>query len=41
MENAYPEVKKYADYIAPSNDDAGVTDIIKRYILDMENAANG
>ena len=41
MENAYPEVKKYADYIAPSNDDAGVADIIKRYILDMENAANG
>lgn len=36
MENAYPEVKKYADYIAPSNDEAGVADIIKRYIFDME-----
>ena len=27
------EVKKYADYIAPSNDESGVADIIKRFIL--------
>lgn len=36
MGNAYPEVKKYADYIAPTNDESGVADIIKRYIFDME-----
>ena len=41
MKNAYPEVKKYADYIAPTNDEAGVADIIKRYILDMETVDNG
>lgn len=34
MENAYPEVKEYADYIAPSNDDCGVCDVIMKYILD-------
>ena len=33
MDNAYEEVKKYADYIAPSNDESGVADIIKRFIL--------
>lgn len=33
MENGYEEVKAYADYIAPSNDDHGVADVIKKYIL--------
>ncbi|MGN0316334.1 MAG: Cof-type HAD-IIB family hydrolase [Lachnospira sp.] len=36
MENAYPEVKRYADYIAPSNDDNGVSDVINKFILDMD-----
>ena len=30
---AEEELKKYADYIAPSNDESGVADIIKRFIL--------
>ena len=33
MENAYPEVKKYADVNAPSNDDCGVAYVIDNYIL--------
>ena len=33
MENAYPEVKKYADVDAPSNDDCGVAYVIDNYIL--------
>lgn len=41
MGNAYEEVKRYADYIAPTNDEAGVADIIERYILDMETVNNG
>lgn len=36
MMNAYDEVKKYADVIAPSNDDCGVADIIYNYILTQE-----
>ena len=41
MENAYPKVKEYADYIAPSNNEAGVADVIQRYIIDMEIKSNG
>lgn len=33
MENAYPEVKKYADIIAPSNDACGVADVINKYLI--------
>lgn len=33
MENAYPEAKKYADMIAPSNDNNGVAYVIDNYIL--------
>lgn len=33
MDNGYEEVKNYADYIAPSNDDHGVADVIEKYIL--------
>lgn len=33
MENAYPEVKKYADVNAPSNNDCGVAYVIDNYIL--------
>ena len=33
MENAYPEVKKYADVDVPSNDDCGVAYVIDNYIL--------
>lgn len=33
MENAYPEVKEYADYIAPSNDEAGVAHVIEKFII--------
>lgn len=33
MENAYPEVKRVADMIAPSNDDNGVAYVIEKYIL--------
>ena len=33
MANAVPELKLIADYIAPSVDDEGVVDIIKKYIL--------
>ena len=33
MDNSNEEVKKYAYYIAPSNDESGVADIIKRFIL--------
>lgn len=32
MDNAYPEVKKYADVNAPSNDDCGVAYVIDRYM---------
>mgnify|MGYP002794238697 CR=1 FL=1 len=34
MENAYPQVKQYADYITLSNDEDGVAHVIERYILD-------
>lgn len=33
MENAYPEVKEHADWIAPSNEDDGVAAAIGRFIL--------
>ena len=33
MENAYPEVKQYADYITSSNDDDGVAKAIEKFIL--------
>jgi len=33
MENAYPEVKEYADYITSSNDDDGVAYAIEKFIL--------
>ena len=33
IENAYPEVKKYADVDVPSNDDCGVAYVIDNYIL--------
>lgn len=33
MENAYPEVKGYADYITLSNDDNGVAYAIEKFIL--------
>lgn len=33
MENAYPEVKGYADYITLSNDENGVAHAIERFIL--------
>ena len=33
MKNAYPEVKEIADYIAPSNDENGVAQVIKKFIL--------
>ncbi|MGN0319384.1 MAG: Cof-type HAD-IIB family hydrolase [Lachnospira sp.] len=33
MDNAYPEVKTYADVIVPSNDDCGVAYAIEKYIL--------
>ena len=33
VENAYPEVKKYADVNAPSNNDCGVAYVIDNYIL--------
>lgn len=33
MENAYPEVRKYADVNAPSNDNCGVAYVIDNYIL--------
>lgn len=33
MENAYPEVKKYANIIAPSNDEDGVAATIREYML--------
>jgi Cof subfamily protein (haloacid dehalogenase superfamily) len=36
MENAYPEVKRYADFIAPSNDDDGVAYVIEKFILNGE-----
>ena len=32
MENAYPEVKKYADVDVPSNDDCGVAYVIDNYM---------
>jgi hypothetical protein len=31
MENAYPEVKEYADYIAPSNDNNGIADVVDNF----------
>jgi len=34
MDNAYPEVKKYADLITATNDNCGVADVIEQYILD-------
>lgn len=33
MQNAYPEVKKYADYITLSNDECGVAHAIKKFVL--------
>jgi len=33
MENAYPEVKEYADYITSSNDNDGVAYAIEKFIL--------
>ena len=33
MDNAYEETKKVADYIAPSNEDDGVAEAIRRFIL--------
>lgn len=33
MKNAYPDVKEIADYIAPSNDENGVAEVIKKFIL--------
>ena len=33
MENAYPEVKKYADFITLSNDEDGVAHAIDKFIL--------
>jgi hydroxymethylpyrimidine pyrophosphatase-like HAD family hydrolase len=33
MANGYDEVKKYADVIAPSNEECGVAQIIEDYIL--------
>jgi HAD superfamily hydrolase (TIGR01484 family) len=33
MGNAVPEIKKIADYIAPSYDEDGVADVIEKYIL--------
>lgn len=33
MDNGYEEVKAYADYIAPSNDEHGVAAVIEKYIL--------
>ena len=33
MDNAYDEVKMYADVIVPSNDDCGVAYAIEKYIL--------
>lgn len=33
MENAYPEVKKYADFITLSNDEDGVAHAIEKFIL--------
>ncbi len=32
MENAYPGIKEYADYVAPSNDDNGVAYVIEKFI---------
>lgn len=31
MDNAYPQVKEYADYIAPSNDEDGVAEVIAKF----------
>ncbi len=33
MENAYPEVKEYADYITLSNDECGVAHAIEKFLL--------
>lgn len=33
MANAVPEVKKYADALAPSNNSAGVAETVKKYML--------
>ena len=33
MENAYPEVKKYAGYITESNDNCGVARAIEKFLL--------
>lgn len=40
VDNAYDEVKKHADWIAPSNDEDGVAAVIRRYLL-PEDAAYG
>lgn len=36
MDNAYPETKEHADWIAPSNEEDGVAVAIKKFILDEE-----
>lgn len=33
MQNANPDVKKYAEYIAPTNDNDGVSDVLLKYFL--------
>ena len=33
MDNSYPGVKEHADWIAPSNDEDGVVDVVKRFVL--------
>ncbi|MDR3961452.1 MAG: Cof-type HAD-IIB family hydrolase [Eggerthellaceae bacterium] len=38
MDNAYPETKEYADWIAPSNEEDGVAVAIEKFILYTEDA---
>lgn len=33
MENAYPQVKKVANYITKNNEDHGVAQVINKFIL--------
>jgi len=37
MENAHPDVKKVANFSAPSNNEDGVLQIIKKYLSDLTN----
>lgn len=39
MENAHPEVKKYARFSAPSNNDAGVSQILREYLSQLQKSA--